>query len=141
MFCSSCRSKNGLLDLSLGVGVAEGAAVGAPDFLEVLDPAVEVGVLLEVGADGNSGTVGELGPGVAHGAGEQEISPGGRKVESSKSHSRHKIVLLILSLSLSVCVTLILLPLDAVTCAITSRKTKGLLNCRLLSSNGKLSKF
>ena len=57
--------------------------MGAPNVLEVLDPAVEVGVLLEVGADGNSGTVGELGPGVAHGAGEQEISPGGSELESS----------------------------------------------------------
>ena len=94
MFCSLFRSKDGLCDLCLGVGVAEGAAVGAPNVLEVLDPAVEVGVLLEVSADGNSGTVGELGPGVAHGAGEQEIRPGGRKVETSKYHSRHKIVLL-----------------------------------------------
>ena len=82
--CSLRRSKDGLRDLVLGDSVAEGAAVGAPDVLEVLDPAVEVGVLLEVGADGNSGTVGELGARVAHGAGEQEISPGGRKLEENK---------------------------------------------------------
>ena len=68
--------------------------MGAPDVLEVLDPAPEVGVLLEVGANCHPGAVGELGALVAHGPGEQEVSPGGRSGESSdwQWNVRHSIV-------------------------------------------------